>query len=357
MGKQTRMIQEHNRALEEQVMNQLKAYKKPKKEKKKKDYSYFLNQLELNKSFFVRDPKKWVSKSVNVEVQYKDFIKHCLEKYYVPGFLYNCFLDKDEEVFFPWYMCVAQGSSLIKQASNYLTRKEVNIFIKQRNNMTISYNILLSKLLFMNLDKGMAHKIILSLRRFDIIGDIDSFNYICEYFNILKNSELNNNINFGFVSDYLRSKLIAYSRNEFSLKGRTLNSLIKLSDEWHQRRHIVKSNGFVQWTPANIPDFEHIEYIDKNKTPLIWRIRQLCSSKDLFNESSKMHHCVSSYVSSCLSGQCSIFTMETDMLGCVEKLLTIEVTKNKRIVQVRGKWNRKSTNKEDSIINKWSKTF
>lgn len=63
-----------------------------------------------------------------------------------------------------------------------------------------------------------------------------------------------------------------------------------------------------------------------------------------------MHHCVSSYVSRCVSGMTHIFSYKSNN----ENTLTIEVSGN-RICQIRGKFNRAHTNKELEVIRRWAR--
>jgi hypothetical protein len=53
-----------------------------------------------------------------------------------------------------------------------------------------------------------------------------------------------------------------------------------------------------------------------------------------------MRHCVASYAQSCALGHSSIWTMELRTRAGVEKHQTIELTRDRFIVQCRGKQNR-----------------
>ena len=87
----------------------------------------------------------------------------------------------------------------------------------------------------------------------------------------------------------------------------------------------------------------------------VWRIRELLSSSELIAEGRAMRHCVASYSRSCYNGICSIWTVDVETEEGTEKLLTVEVaTASNLIRQVRGKRNRRPTEKEKEILQRWA---
>ena len=62
-----------------------------------------------------------------------------------------------------------------------------------------------------------------------------------------------------------------------------------------------------------------------------------------------MRHCVGSYSERCLNGRVKIVSLNHNIDSKFEKLVTIEIT-DKRIVQARGKCNRKITEQEYKAI-------
>ena len=75
-------------------------------------------------------------------------------------------------------------------------------------------------------------------------------------------------------------------------------------------------------------------------------------SDDLINESLKLHHCVRTYIESVSKGKCKIFFMRLKKQKSTS-LITIEVANN-RIIQAKGKFNRKLDNHELSFLTKWA---
>ena len=160
------------------------------------------------------------------------------------------------------------------------------------------------------------------------------------------------------IFDYIYH-LFANNRNT-SMKGRTPDALLRQSDEWHRQQAAVRGAGKYpeRWKPQNL--IGDGEYIVGNA---LYKIIQLTSRNELVEEGKVMSHCVGSYVSSCVSGQCSIFSLrkiETEKInqrtGKMEAeypLVTIEV-RNNQIVQARGKFNAKPTEGANNIMQRWA---
>jgi hypothetical protein len=144
-------------------------------------------------------------------------------------------------------------------------------------------------------------------------------------------------------------------RPNFSMKGRTVEAIIRETEEWHDRVNRITRRGRRElpqtWPPIPVGSFEFKEGQKENKRT--YRIVQLCSNEELNQEGRAMKHCVSSYVQSCASGRCSIWSLNIeDAIGQIEKLVTIEL-RNKTVVQVRGKNNRAPEKKEIQIMQRW----
>ena len=84
-------------------------------------------------------------------------------------------------------------------------------------------------------------------------------------------------------------------------------------------------------------------------------VRQLKTAEDLVAESRAMHHCVSTYAAKCIAGNASIRVLRRTGLGKVERLLTIELDRQNRAIQVRGPSNRLDTPDERKILERWAK--
>ena len=141
----------------------------------------------------------------------------------------------------------------------------------------------------------------------------------------------------------------------FSMHKRDPEALLRQVERWHERlqKNDINKQGY-SWPHCDIEDFSIIMGTDHNKR--IWQINQILSSKELFAEGRALSHCVSSYVGSCARLQTTIWSMKLSNIDVVSKnILTIEMSpKDKRIHQIRGKFNRGPENEEMNIISKWA---
>src|SRR5690606_29961437 len=97
-----------------------------------------------------------------------------------------------------------------------------------------------------------------------------------------------------------------YGRDEilnYSLKGRTLNSIIRVVDEWH----VDAAYDFTEVDlEATWPSLGISEYKINNPKNII-RITEITSGKRLLKESKELKHCVLGYLGWCNKGKTNIF--------------------------------------------------
>src|SRR5690606_28502527 len=102
--------------------------------------------------------------------------------------------------------------------------------------------------------------------------------------------------NIRSLIDYLEYQ--RYGRDEilsYSLKGRTLNSIIRVVDDWHVEAayDFTEVDLEATWQPLGFP-----EYKITNPKNII-RITEITSGKRLLQESEELKHCVFSYLQMC----------------------------------------------------------
>ena len=156
---------------------------------------------------------------------------------------------------------------------------------------------------------------------------------------------------FGPVCDWIHQKRsvgigVEPAQPGFSLKGRSMASVLVQTEQWHQgraRQH-RQSGGeataaSTRWTGLPVADFV--------AGPV--RIEQLTTFGQLLDEGRALQHCVATYLQSCRQGRCGIFSFTIEDA----RVLTLEVTADRTVVQVRGKHNRWMTPAERTWINQW----
>jgi hypothetical protein len=158
---------------------------------------------------------------------------------------------------------------------------------------------------------------------------------------------------FGPVCDWIYFRRCVGSPTEpaqpgFSLKGRSLASLLAHTARWHRTLGNVSRNPQYMkllestWPGLPVPDFAGGEGD--------WvQVRQLRDYPALLEEGQRMHHCVASYQRSCQLGRNGIFSLTFN--GA--RMLTLQLTAARQLVQVRGKYNRLASAEEQRWVHQW----
>ncbi|MDF0518472.1 PcfJ domain-containing protein [Bradyrhizobium yuanmingense] len=164
---------------------------------------------------------------------------------------------------------------------------------------------------------------------------------------------------------------------EYSLKGRSLISLGRQMREWHRDLDAIarieaarrradaarnRARGLAagpeqsedRWLGAAIADWS---WTKSSKDPAKreeYVVVQLRTAADLVVETRSMRHCVASYASKCIAGHASIWSLRRRAAGAPDRLLTIELDRRARAVQVRGFANRAPHPEECKILERWA---
>jgi hypothetical protein len=124
----------------------------------------------------------------------------------------------------------------------------------------------------------------------------------------------------------------------FSMKGRTVESVLRQVERWHRELNRATIKGAVAWPTCGIPGYERIEGSEGSQK--IVRIDEIVTSAELQHEGRAMRHCVASYARTCARGNAAIFSLKLDSGAGFDRRLTIELdVRSKRIIQARGRFN------------------
>lgn len=354
---------------------------KVKKIDTKASFDYLTDDL---KQLVVSDTSKMKFKSHNLQKQRIEFLRATFCKYDVPifmlinfpfhfnmirgnkfgsGYRMICRIDIDKNphadlfngpnnfdlnnitFYQDIFKIIASGSSLRRYLKGTLTAKECGVFLSLKNDYPISANIWLARLIHYGFDKIMSYKLYDRLfSNFDeLFFEFDLVN-IMQFF-MTNYKDMDNEV-LSDILDFVRHKLVTDVK--FTLKGRTVQSVIELSNQWHKER-IITNPGVqnARWDRIEEED-RVINYNDGD-----YKFVELTTTRELFSEGRTQHHCVGTYLDWCISGKCSIFSMRYTTVDGDKKSVTIEI-QDKTIRQARGKCNAKPNHHEYGAIMKWS---
>lgn len=312
----------------------------------------------------------YVPKSYNLDKQVIGLINHMFVRYPVPPFLYEAFqkeskenkvpFKEKQEMYRQWFVTLAQGGSFTKLVKGYLTSREAFLFLSAPAANHIHENVWWAKMRVAGLPVGIIEKLIERIFAPYFFDDPQGRLAEVIQFYARFHTEMNR-VTFGEVTDFLAWKL--RQDRTFSLKGRTISSVIKLTNEWHLLIQKAKLGHNIEWKGMELPDWE-FEARDR-----IWSVVELRNNRELMNEGRKQKHCVYSYVHWCVAGRSAIFSLRgyhKQVAGYTEEgqilwdksleqtRVTIEVNSHRFVVQVRGPLNRQPTEEEARVLRHWA---
>lgn len=277
-----------------------------------------------------------------------------------------------------WYVVAAGGGSLYKAgAGAWLSRKEVHAFLNPPGALGFAEALWLAVASSYAADAGTALRIartrIAETPRVEVGFWREVVRFFCAHPTTVE--EMND------LRDFL-----AHCRAQdaaFSLKGRTLASLRRQMRAWHRdleaiarieaaRRRAelalarargqtmaVDTSAGVAWAGAAIADWSWAPSSkERGHGPArreTFVVTQLRTAADLVAETRAMHHCVVTYATKCIAGHASIWSVRHRVGSTTSRLLTIELDRQHRAVQVRGFANRLMLPEERKLLERWAK--
>lgn len=140
----------------------------------------------------------------------------------------------------------------------------------------------------------------------------------------------------------------------FSIKGRTVPSILRLMRDWH--RSLASGGSGFGWAPSAMqPLLLEESGEDASTPPRQWRLIELTNSAQLRAEGAALHHCVASYADRCRRGTSRIWSLRYFRDEKIHHTMTIEVDPHKRtIVQARAFANRMPSGKPLRLLRDWA---
>ena len=140
----------------------------------------------------------------------------------------------------------------------------------------------------------------------------------------------------------------------FSMKGRTVKSMLRLMQDWH--RSLGAGSANFSWMPSPFMPFSLEEQNSEDPgLHRFWQITELTNSAQLRSEGTALHHCVASYADRCCRGISSIWSLRLWQGEKLHHVLTVEIDpKNRAVVQARGRANRIPSGKSLRILHDWA---
>lgn len=315
-------------------------------------FLYAIYQVAWFGTAYQRDIKDWKRNSHNPEKQLKGLVKHCFVKYEVPAFMYESWLDTNRK-YMSWFIDLGSGLGVksLSKVPVKLTKKGAHYFLQAPASYTIEMALRRAQALSFGTDELVAERIAHSSLSRNSFEHEDFWETVIQFFmnqTMLDFSKMNE------IMDYLEDCI--RDNRDYSIKGRTIISLTRQSDEWHVAQAIYSASTVELFTWNPLLNSSLVVRMKQEKDTKKYRLFELCSSKELIAEGKKMNHCVASYARSCCVKVTSIFSLRcTSISKGQETLATIEVdTRSQTIVQAKARFNKPISATAKKIMNDWA---
>ncbi|GBU27754.1 hypothetical protein R84B8_01295 [Treponema sp. R8-4-B8] len=355
--------------------------KKPGAETFLRMYSYIART-----KFDKRDsiPSNWKPHSFNSWKQHVEFLRSFVCPYplpeilimtaHMPEFTVN---DKGEKVSNTgsglirlakkWINEITHGESFYKKNTKFFTKAESHFFLSSELVYEDCDSII--KLYFYAKCRARAINHKLSV----MIADVFSIKFLTCFKNKIVESFFDllartpdyryDRGTLGDICDFVLVKIREREKNAFSFSGRTIYSVISLSNEWHecQRREArqaaaMKDKNLIDtscWKGLGITRFRH------ETDEFIWTVTELRTAQELVNEGRKMRNCVGGYAHKCASGNSAIFSVERAVKSkqITNNVATVEVNVSTRaVIQAKGSCNTALSSQIMRLITRWGES-
>ncbi|WP_339726860.1 PcfJ domain-containing protein [uncultured Gimesia sp.] len=327
--------------------------------------------------YWIRPIEKWRPTGSNARRQFASLLRHLFVKYQMPLFFDSVWLMNYApicKIWRRWYLDIGLGHN-IRHCSLPLayTKKMAHHFMRAPQDLTFLQALRWGQVLGMGGNARLAR----ALLRTSIAEDFTKEKFWSAIIHWLAQRSQLAYVHVRPIVEYLLFQrygcVLMDDENglfqeglleeatppvpDYSIKGRTLQSLLRDIAQWHRELESKNRIPDCEWEASEIPEYEHQDEDQENQKGKRWIIRELLNSHELEREGRQMNHCVATYVSSCVSGECSIWSMEIELKGGFKKAITIEVSKeSNQICEVRGKANRLPNKLERSVLCRWAES-
>jgi len=367
MGKRIKLRQAQRRAAEEAIASRLRAHAGAKAGPGFiETYSQFdpcyRERIEPYRELALRAPENWRCRlrCRAPERRFLELVEFSFARYAIAAHLKNVWLAaanaRDDlavvlaadPAAIPdlrrWYIIAAQGGSLYKEATHpYLTKLETHHLVGAPAEVSITPRAFWYAVARAQTNNAqVALKVSRSkLADFPVVAPF--WKEVARFFarNPVAILEMND------LVDYLDVAL----REDpgFSLKGRSLQALRRRMAQWHRMLRDIAGNGC--WSGHPLPN---VTYRGVEGEP-VWRFRQLKTGEELAREGRRLGHCVATYKQKCVYGDSSIWSLTREHpIGVIITSLTIELGRDRTILQCRGYANRGARPEEIEVIKRWA---
>ena len=317
----------------------------------------------------VRALADWPGTSASWRLAVHSLAQHLIGKYAVPAFLATSWYATDDayaEKKREWFIAYARGASFRSlDLPIDMTRKMEHIFLTSGNHLAFEHAMRRAELLALGASDELVRAVLATRSATDLRNGVF---WRTVWMFLIANASAIDASQIGPMIDFvqaIRHERVAVEtlgeialrdppQPSFSMKGRTVQSMLRLMQDWH--RSLGLANDGLTWAPSRLePMLIEEPSQDPSTPPLVWQLVELTNAAQLRTEGTALHHCVASYADRCWRGASRIWSLRVRRGENVRHVLTVEVDMKRRtVVQARGWGNRAPSGKPLRLLQDWT---
>jgi hypothetical protein len=326
--------------------------------------------LALYHGDWLRPIETWRPMGQNRWPLFTSLAQHLLARYPVPAFMTSAWLELPPGEKLPqhgWFKHLGRGENIrTAKLPLKLTRAMAHLFTQAPHHYSAVQAIRWAQVCGLGGNKALARAIV-GTRLGKFLENEDFWESVLHFFINHPSLDL---AQIGPVVDFLQHQRFEWKegvsqngvfgrlpppRPDYTMKGRTVASILRQVEEWHQELGREENQPTITWRQAPFKEFRLVLGEEQLGNMRVWTITEGLTSRALFLEGQAMRHCVATYKERCIRRQVSIWSMQVETQRGRYRALTIEVDIPKRtICQARGKCNRAASANEQAVVERWA---
>jgi hypothetical protein len=332
-------------------------------------FNFGLLDLALHHADWLRPVETWCPPKLNAWPQFSSLANHLLARYPIPAFMTSVWFEQPHGQCLPqheWFKHLGRGQD-IRTASLplCLTKAMAYQFTQAPHHLSAVQAIRWAQVRGLGGSKELARTVVGS-RLGKILENEDFWKSVLHFFINHPSLDL---AQIGPIVDFLQHQRFewreAVSQNgvfakqppprpDYSMKGRTVASVMRQVEEWHKLLGLQTHHCCLSWPHSRFRDFRLVEGSEALGNMRVWTITEILTGRELIVEGRAMRHCVATYAEQCARRHASIWSMKVENQRGQHRVLTIEVNPTTRMVcQARRKCNGFPQPGEREIVERW----
>jgi hypothetical protein len=326
--------------------------------------------LALHHADWLRPVETWWPTVQKAWPQFSSLVQHLLARYPMPPFMTSVWFDLPQCEALPqhgWYKHLGLGQN-IRTAHLPLrfTKAMAYLFTQAPDHYSAVSAVRWAQVRGLGGSEALA-RAVLGTRLGKMLENEDFWEGVLHFFINRRSFDL---AQVGPVVDFLQHQRFEWRegvspdgvfgeqpppRPNYSMKGRTVASILWQVEDWHRQLGQDTQQPSLSWRHSPYQDFRLVEGSEALGNMRVWTISELLTSRALFLESHAMRHCVATYGKYCARRQTSIWSMQVENQRGRHRVLTIEVDMAKKMIsQARRKCNRLPQPAERQVLECWA---